>query len=72
MATKNEMRDFALEVSKISETFNTSMFESILLYCKQKGMEPETAATLVDKTLKAKLTEEARTLNLIRYEKGLL
>ena len=37
--------------------------DAVLHYCDQNGMEPETAAGLVNTKLKAQIREEAEELN---------
>jgi|TARA_R100000479_G_C6247550_1_gene151134 hypothetical protein len=39
--------------------------DAILHYCDQNGMEPETAAQLVNTKLKAQIREEAEVLNFL-------
>ena len=39
--------------------------DAVLHYCDQNGMEPETAAQLVNSKLKAQIREEAEELNFL-------
>jgi hypothetical protein len=39
--------------------------DSVLYYCEQNEMEPETAATLITGKLKQKIREEAENLNFL-------
>ena len=39
--------------------------DSVLFYCEQNEMEPETAASLITGKLKQKIREEAEDLNFL-------
>ena len=55
--------EFYTKIQKLVEDTNLSFMDAILHYCDQNGMEPETAAQLVNTKLKAQIREEAEELN---------
>ncbi len=58
--TSNE---FYQKIIKLVDDTKLSYMDAILHYCDQNGMEPETAAQLVNTKLKAQIREEAEELN---------
>ena len=58
--TSNE---FYQKIIQLVEDTKLSYMDAILHYCDQNGMEPETAAQLVNTKLKAQIREEAEELN---------
>ena len=58
--TSNE---FYQKIIKLVEDTKLSYMHASLHYCDQNGMEPETAAQLVNTKLKAQIREEAEELN---------
>tara|TARA_B100000287_G_scaffold40928_1_gene37142 strand:- start:2008 stop:2232 length:225 start_codon:yes stop_codon:yes gene_type:complete len=58
--TSNE---FYQKITQLVDDTNLSYMDAILHYCDQNGMEPETAAQLVNTKLKAQIREEAEELN---------
>ena len=55
--------EFYLNIQKLVKDTNLSYMDAVLHYCDQNGMEPETAAQLVNTKLKAQIREEAEELN---------
>ena len=55
--------EFYIKIQKLVEDTNLSFMDAILHYCDQNGMEPESAAQLVNTKLKAQIREEAEELN---------
>ena len=55
--------EFYIKIQKLVEDTNLSFMDAVLHYCDQNGMEPETAAQLVNTKLKAQIREEAEELN---------
>tara|TARA_B100001996_G_scaffold153554_1_gene116828 strand:- start:1090 stop:1314 length:225 start_codon:yes stop_codon:yes gene_type:complete len=58
--TSNE---FYQKIIQLVDDTKLSYMDAILHYCDQNGMEPETAAQLVNTKLKAQIREEAEELN---------
>ena len=58
--TSNE---FYQKINQLVDDTKLSYMDAILHYCDQNGMEPETAAQLVNAKLKAQIREEAEELN---------
>ena len=71
MPSKEEMKNFSLAIEKITKDREVNYIEAIVWYCSTNGIEIETAAKLIDKPLKAKLTTMASDLNLIAKSKRL-
>ena len=55
--------EFYIKIQELVEKTKLSYMDAILHYCDQNGMEPETAAQLVNNKLKAQFREEAEGLN---------
>ena len=60
--TSNE---FYQKINQLVDDTKLSYMDAILHYCDQNGMEPETAAQLVNTKLKAQIREEAEELNFL-------
>ena len=57
--------EFFTKITEIVNRTKLSYMDAILHYCDQNGMEPETAAQLVNTKLKAQIREEAEVLNFL-------
>ena len=57
--------EFYTKIVKLVEDTKLSYMDAVLHYCDQNGMEPETAAQLVNTKLKAQIREEAEVLNFL-------
>ena len=55
--------EFFTKITEIVNRTKLSYMDAILHYCDKNGMEPETAAQLVNTKLKAQIREEAEELN---------
>jgi len=66
MATRDEIKEFSDEIELVAIDKRMSLMDAILDYCKNTGLEVEVAATLLTSSLKAKIKEEAQTLNLLK------
>jgi len=66
MPTKDEIRDFSLRIEEIAELYNVHCMDAIVQYCEETGIEIEVAATLISSYLKARIKEEAQSVNLIK------
>ena len=58
-------KEVYLKIEDIVNDTNMSYMDSVLYYCEQNKMEPESAATLITGKLKKKIREEAEELNFI-------
>ena len=56
--------EFFTKIQELVQETRLSYMDAVLHYCDQNGMEPETAAQLVNTKLKAQIREEAEELNL--------
>jgi len=61
----NSAKEFFLKIEDIVNDTKMSYMDSVLFYCEQNEMEPETAATLITGKLKQKIREEAEDLNFL-------
>ena len=68
MATREEMRKFAIKIEGMVANTDYTYLEAIVEYCKQTGLEIEVAASLVNSTLKAKMQEQAEKANLLKVK----
>jgi len=66
MPTKDEIREFSLKIEEIADLYNVHCMEAIVQYCEESGIEVEVAATLISSHLKARIKEEAQSVNLIK------
>ena len=66
MPTKTEINEFSLLIENVSYEENLSYMDSIIHHCEQTGMEIEIASTLLTSVLKAKIREEAESVNLLK------
>jgi hypothetical protein len=66
MPTREEIKNFSVLVEKISVDQKLGLMDAICHHCKETGLEIEVAATLISSALKAKIKEEAQSLNLIK------
>lgn len=66
-------KQFETEIKNlIREKFPISMLDAVLLYCEQKGIEVETAASLITPRMKSTIEGEAIKNRLIKSDKARL
>ena len=66
MASRDEIKDFSMLVEKLATDERLTLMDAICHHCKETGLEIEVAATMISSALKAKIREEAESLNLIK------
>ena len=66
MPTKDEIRDFSLKIEALANTQSMHCMDAIVQHCDETGIEIEVAATLISPYLKARIKEEAQSVNLIK------
>jgi len=66
MPSKDEIREFSLKVEEIAEQYGVHCMDAIIQICEESGIEIEVAATLISSHLKARIKEEAQSVNLIK------
>jgi len=66
MPTKTEITDFSLLIDELSQKLKVTRMDAIIHHCEQTGMELEIASSLISTALKAKIREEAESLNLLK------
>ena len=57
--------EFYINIQELVMKTKLSYMDAILHYCDMNGMEPETAAQLVNTKMKAQISEEAERLNFL-------
>ena len=57
--------EFYITIQALVQKTKLSYMDAILHYCDMNGMEPETAAQLVNTKMKAQIREEAENLNFL-------
>ena len=57
--------EFYIKIQELVKQTKLSYMDAVLHYCDQNGMEPETAAQLINGKLKAQIREEAEELNFL-------
>ena len=57
--------DFYTKIQALVNKTKLTYMDAILHYCDMNGMEPETAAQLVNTKMKAQVREEAERLNFL-------
>ena len=72
MPTKDEMAKFAKAIESLVANTDYNYIEAIVEYCKDTGLEIEVSASLVNSNLKAKLTNDALDLNLLKEKSSRL
>lgn len=65
MPTKEEMKQFAIEIERIVEETEYNYMEAIIEYCNRTGMEIDLVASLVNNNLKSKIEFDAQNLNML-------
>jgi len=66
MATREEISDFSTKILEMADEQGQPCMDVIIQYCSETGIEVEIAATLVSAFLKARIREEAQSVNLIK------
>lgn len=66
MPTRDEIKKFSMMIEELAAQKRIGLMDAICHHCKESGLEVEVAATLVSSALKAKIKEEAQSLNLIK------
>ena len=66
MATREEISEFSTKIMEMADEQGQPCMDVIVQYCDETGIEVEVAATLVSSFLKARIREEAQSVNLIK------
>lgn len=66
MPTKEEMRKFSEVIENLVKEKRIDYMDAVVLHCEQIGFEVELAASLLTPPIKAKISEEAQAMNLIK------
>lgn len=72
MPTKDEQKKFSYAIDSLVANTNYNYIEAILEYCKQTGLEVEVAATLINKSLKKKIENQAMENNMLKVKSARL
>ena len=66
MPTKEEQRKFSEIIERIVKEKRVDYMDAVIMHCEEIGFEVELAATLLTPPIKAKISEEAQALNLMK------
>jgi|TARA_Y100000004_G_scaffold180139_1_gene224435 hypothetical protein len=72
MATKDEMKKFAVAIEGLVANTDYTYLEAIVEYCKDTELEIEVAASLINANLKSKIELQASDLNLLKVKNSKL
>ena len=72
MATKDEMKKFAMAIEGLVANTDYTYLEAIVEYCKDTELEIEVAASLINANLKSKIEIQASDLNLLKVKNSKL
>jgi hypothetical protein len=72
MPTKEEMKNFSVEIDRFVSERRINHIEAIIEYCSETGLEAEVAATLINLNLKSKIELLASDLNMLKVKKSRL
>ena len=72
MATKDEMKKFAVAIEGLVANTDYTYLEAIVEYCKNTELEIEVAASLINANLKSKIELQASDLNLLKTKNSKL
>ena len=72
MPTKEEMKNFSVEIDRFVSERRINHIEAIIEYCSEPGLEAEVAATLINLNLKSKIELLASDLNMLKVKKSRL
>ena len=72
MATKDEMKKFAIAIEGLVANTDYTYLEAIVEYCKNTELEIEVAASLINANLKSKIELQASDLNLLKTKNSKL
>lgn len=56
---------FSLHIEELARSRKMSHMEAVLQYCEDNFVEPDDIKTLINKTLKDKIEEDLRELNML-------
>ena len=66
MPSRDEIKNFSVLIEKLAADEKLGLMDAICHHCKETGLEIEVAATMISSALKAKIREEAQSLNIIK------
>jgi hypothetical protein len=66
MPTKDEISKFSEIIENLVYERDLEYMDAVITYCNETGFEIELAATLLASPIKAKIGEEAQSMNLMK------
>lgn len=66
MPTKDEIKRFSDLIENLVKERRIDYMDAVILHCQETGFEVELAASLLTTPIKAKISEEAQSMNLIK------
>lgn len=58
-------KDFSLHIENIAAKHNMTHMEAVLYFCEQHMVEPSDISSKINKSLKDKISQDARDLNFL-------
>ena len=71
MPSRDEIAEFSTLIEKLADDQGVHCMDAIIQHCEETGVEVEVAATLLSTHLKARIREEAQSINLIKKSSAL-
>lgn len=66
MPTREEIKNFSEIIESIVVERNLDYMDAVIAHCEETGFEIELAATLLASPIKAKIGEEAQSMNMMK------
>ena len=66
MPTREEIKSFSELIESIAYERNLDYMEAVTTHCEESGFEIELAASLLSTPIRAKIGEEAQSMNLMK------
>jgi hypothetical protein len=71
MPSRDEIAEFSTLIQSLADERGEHCMDVIVQHCNETGVEVEVAATLLSTHLKARIREEAQSINLIKKSSSL-
>ena len=66
MPSREEILNFSKSIEILADEHKIHALDAIIMECEGTGLEVEVAATLISTKLKARIREEAQSVNLLK------
>ena len=71
MPTKSEISEYSTRIENLADKLNIHCLEAMVIDADETGLELGVAASLISTHLKARIKEEATSVNLLKKESQL-